>query len=121
MNFDLELTGRRALVTGGTKGVGAAVVESLRNAGVIVVTTARSVPELAPEDREGLVHHRADAKLPGRGGKPAGRCIAHETPRLIMAEQWHGERSQTMRHGTSLAPAFTKLSRQPSRTGEPAI
>lgn len=38
MSFSLELTGRRALVTGGTKGVGAAVVESLRNAGVTVVT-----------------------------------------------------------------------------------
>jgi len=49
MSFNLELTGRRALVTGGTKGVGAAVVESLRNAGVTVVTTARSVPEMAPE------------------------------------------------------------------------
>ena len=49
MSFDLELAGRRALVTGGTKGVGASIVESLRNAGVTVVTTARSVPETAPE------------------------------------------------------------------------
>ena len=49
MSFDLELTGRRALVTGGTKGAGAAVVESLRNAGVTVIATARSVPEIAPE------------------------------------------------------------------------
>lgn len=57
MNFNLELTGRRALVTGGTKGVGAAVVDSLRNAGVTVVTTARSVPELSPE---GVVYLAAD-------------------------------------------------------------
>lgn len=57
MNFNLELVGRRALVTGGTKGVGAAVVESLRNAGVTVVTTARSVPEFAPE---GVVYVAAD-------------------------------------------------------------
>lgn len=57
MNFDLELTGRRALVTGGTKGVGAAVVESLRNAGVTVITTARSIPEFAPE---GVVYVAAD-------------------------------------------------------------
>lgn len=49
MSFDLELTGRRALVTGGTKGAGAAVVESLRLAGVTVIATARSVPEIAPE------------------------------------------------------------------------
>jgi NAD(P)-dependent dehydrogenase (short-subunit alcohol dehydrogenase family) len=33
MIFSLELTGRRALVTGGTKGVGAAVVAVLRGAG----------------------------------------------------------------------------------------
>ncbi|MBR0565614.1 SDR family NAD(P)-dependent oxidoreductase [Azoarcus sp. L1K30] len=57
MNFNLELTGRRALVTGGTKGVGAAVVESLRNAGVTIVATARSVPEIAPE---GVTYFAAD-------------------------------------------------------------
>ncbi|MGE3924679.1 MAG: SDR family oxidoreductase [Lautropia sp.] len=45
MSFSLELTGRRALVTGGTKGIGAAVVAVLRDAGVKVMTSARSVPE----------------------------------------------------------------------------
>jgi NAD(P)-dependent dehydrogenase (short-subunit alcohol dehydrogenase family) len=44
MNFDLQLIGMRALVTGGTKGVGAAVVQVLRDAGVHVFATARSVP-----------------------------------------------------------------------------
>lgn len=44
MNFDLDLTARRALVTAGTKGVGAAVVETLRDAGAEVMTTARSSP-----------------------------------------------------------------------------
>jgi NAD(P)-dependent dehydrogenase (short-subunit alcohol dehydrogenase family) len=44
MTFDLELTSRRALVTGGTKGIGAAVVETLRDAGAQVLTTARSIP-----------------------------------------------------------------------------
>src|SRR6202047_673186 len=44
MSFDLQLTNRRSLVTGGTKGVGAAVVAVLRNAGAKVVATARSVP-----------------------------------------------------------------------------
>ena len=44
MTFDLELAHRRALVTGGTKGVGAAVVETLRDAGAQVVATARSAP-----------------------------------------------------------------------------
>ena len=45
MSFDLELKGKRALVTGGTKGLGAAVVKSLHDAGVEVMTTARSAPE----------------------------------------------------------------------------
>jgi NAD(P)-dependent dehydrogenase (short-subunit alcohol dehydrogenase family) len=44
MTFDLELSARRALVTAGTKGVGAAVVEVLRENGVIVTATARSTP-----------------------------------------------------------------------------
>ncbi|WP_372659118.1 SDR family oxidoreductase [Hydrogenophaga sp.] len=45
MSFDLQLQGKRALVTGGTKGVGAAVVQALLDAGVQLMTTARSVPE----------------------------------------------------------------------------
>ena len=57
MSFDLGLAGRRALVTGGTKGVGAAVVESLRDAGATVITTARTVPETSPE---GVVYVAAD-------------------------------------------------------------
>ena len=44
MSFDLELADRRALVTGGTRGVGAAVVDALRGAGAQVVATARSAP-----------------------------------------------------------------------------
>jgi len=44
MSFDLQLANRRALVTGGAKGVGAAVVGTLRDAGAQVVATARSAP-----------------------------------------------------------------------------
>jgi NAD(P)-dependent dehydrogenase (short-subunit alcohol dehydrogenase family) len=45
MSFDLGLAGRRAFVTAGTKGIGAAVVEALRENGATVVATARSVPD----------------------------------------------------------------------------
>jgi len=46
-----ELSGQRALVTGGTKGMGQAIVKRLRQAGATVVTTARSNPnEPQPPD-----------------------------------------------------------------------
>jgi NAD(P)-dependent dehydrogenase (short-subunit alcohol dehydrogenase family) len=52
MSGYLELEGKRALVTGGTKGVGEAVVAALRQAGVKVLTTARSRPgDLADDDQ----------------------------------------------------------------------
>lgn len=41
---DLELTGRRAVVTAGTKGIGAAVAAALARAGAQVLVTARSQP-----------------------------------------------------------------------------
>src|SRR5262245_59414244 len=44
MSFDLGLSGRRALVTAGTKGVGASVIEVLRENGAKLVTSARSTP-----------------------------------------------------------------------------
>ena len=49
MSFDLRLTDRRALITGGTKGIGAAVVEALHDAGAKVIATARSAPADAIE------------------------------------------------------------------------
>jgi NAD(P)-dependent dehydrogenase (short-subunit alcohol dehydrogenase family) len=44
MSDNLELGGYRALVTGGTQGIGEAVVTRLREAGATVLTTARSTP-----------------------------------------------------------------------------
>jgi NAD(P)-dependent dehydrogenase (short-subunit alcohol dehydrogenase family) len=44
VSFDLGLTGGRALVTGGTKGIGAAVALALRDAGAKVIATARALP-----------------------------------------------------------------------------
>jgi NAD(P)-dependent dehydrogenase (short-subunit alcohol dehydrogenase family) len=44
-NFDNELSGKIALVTGGTKGAGKAIAERLLKAGATVVITARNKPE----------------------------------------------------------------------------
>src|SRR6185295_9420608 len=38
-----ELSGKRVLVTGGTQGIGEAIVQRLRQAGAKVITTARSI------------------------------------------------------------------------------
>jgi NAD(P)-dependent dehydrogenase (short-subunit alcohol dehydrogenase family) len=45
MSNDLELKGRRALVTGGTQGIGEAVVARFREAGARVLATARNTPD----------------------------------------------------------------------------
>lgn len=44
MSFDLQIAGRRALVTGGTRGIGAATVAALVRAGARVMAAARSRP-----------------------------------------------------------------------------
>ncbi|MZD07771.1 SDR family oxidoreductase [Streptomyces sp. SID5785] len=56
-----ELKGKRALVTGGTRGIGAAVVRQLTDAGADVVTTARSA---AGEVPDGAVLVPADVRTP---------------------------------------------------------
>ena len=43
-----EFNGKRALVTGGTKRMGEAIVQRLRRSGATVVTTARSAPADLP-------------------------------------------------------------------------
>lgn len=44
-DFNNELSGKIALVTGGTKGAGRAIAERLLQAGATVIITARNAPE----------------------------------------------------------------------------
>jgi len=50
MSGFLDLAGKRALITSGTRGAGAATVALFRELGARVLTTARSRPEALPED-----------------------------------------------------------------------
>jgi NAD(P)-dependent dehydrogenase (short-subunit alcohol dehydrogenase family) len=67
---DESLDGRRALVTGGTKGAGAAIADRLRAAGATVTVTARSMPEHQPDP--GHHPHRLTCPTsPTRTGEPS--------------------------------------------------
>ena len=50
MAYSLDIEGHRALVTGGTQGLGQAIVATLREAGVKVLTTARRKPSALAQD-----------------------------------------------------------------------
>ncbi len=51
LNFDNELSGKIALVTGGTKGTGKAIAQRLSDAGATVIITARNAPAEPDEKR----------------------------------------------------------------------
>lgn len=77
MSFDLQLAGMRALVTGGGRGVGAAVVKALVEAEVRVVAAGLSLPSSAVENVHYVAadlstvagaHHAADSVRKHLGG-----------------------------------------------------
>jgi NAD(P)-dependent dehydrogenase (short-subunit alcohol dehydrogenase family) len=49
VSLDFAISGRRAPVPGATRGVGAAVVDTLSALGAHILATARSVPAEAPD------------------------------------------------------------------------
>ncbi|HTH12675.1 MAG TPA: SDR family oxidoreductase [Acidovorax sp.] len=92
MSFDLQLTGQRALVTGGTKGLGAALVQSLREVGAQVMTTARSAPE---RPVEGVTYVQAELTT-SEGVNQLARAVN---------ERWGGVDILINSVGGSTAPA----------------
>lgn len=78
MSDYLELKGKRALVTGGTKGVGQAVVATLREAGATVLTTARSRPERADHSDQFVAADVSTAE----GGAVVAQAVRERLPDL---------------------------------------
>lgn len=73
MSFDLQLAGTRVLVTGGTRGVGAAVVALLAQQGARIVATSLSPPR-QPVDG---VHYVAADLASAEGARQAGEAALH--------------------------------------------
>ncbi|MFJ2867947.1 oxidoreductase [Kitasatospora sp. NPDC087314] len=96
-----ELDGKRAVVTGGSRGIGAAIVQNLLDAGATVVTGARRPTEHTPSAAKFVpadlgtpdgVRGFADAALDALGGvdiivNNAGGCRAFQTA-LEIENDW---------------------------------
>lgn len=76
------LTGRLALVTGGSKGIGAAIAAGLRLDGATVVRAARSLPEDAPA---GEVHLAVDLESDAGLGALVDRLGRIGVPDLVVS------------------------------------
>ncbi|GAB2485382.1 SDR family oxidoreductase [Promicromonospora xylanilytica] len=85
-----RLDGRRALVTGASKGTGAAVVARLREAGATVLGTARTAPDTGPGPR-GFV--AADLTSPDDAARVAEHAAEHLGGVDILVHTLGGSRS----------------------------
>lgn len=62
----IGLDGKVAIVTGGTRGIGACIAATLLQAGATVIACGRSAPEALPE---GLLFHAADIRDPDQASE----------------------------------------------------
>jgi hypothetical protein len=93
MSGYLDIEGKRALVTGGTKGIGEAVVMALRESGATVLTTARSRPENLARPQQFIVADVSTAEGCAAVAKAVrdhlgGRHHRTRCRRLVGAGRW---------------------------------
>lgn len=74
MSFDLQLNGLRTVVTGGTMGLGAAVVRTFVEAGARVATSSRDLPA---QPLDGVTYVRADLTT-AEGVDHVAKSVLHD-------------------------------------------
>lgn len=77
MAITIDLSGKTALVTGGTRGIGNAIAHTLRRAGAEVAITGTREKSDYTTDLTGLAYHRVDS-----ADEAAISALAAATPRL---------------------------------------
>jgi NAD(P)-dependent dehydrogenase (short-subunit alcohol dehydrogenase family)/ketosteroid isomerase-like protein len=91
-----ELVGKRALVTGGTRGIGRAIVERLRGSGATVLTTGRSMPASSPRPE---LFVQADVSTPDGARAVASRALEQLGGVDILVNNVGGSSARAGGHG----------------------
>ncbi len=86
------LTGRHALVAGGTGALGRAIADALAEAGAEVAVTGRSLPEPAAQDPGRFTHYVLDATDPAAAAALAAQRAAEQRPFDIVVNAIGGYR-----------------------------